>query len=85
MRLVNRVVQRDKILPVVESMARHIAQLAPLAVQAIKETVWRTLGAGVEEGLRVGEHQNRLLQMTRDAEEGVLAYEQKRQPKYEGR
>jgi enoyl-CoA hydratase len=85
MRLVNRVVERDEILQVAESMAQQIAQLPPLAVQAVKETVWRTMGAGVEEGLRLGEHQNRVLQMTRDAQEGALAFEQKRTPRYEGR
>jgi E-phenylitaconyl-CoA hydratase len=85
MRLVNRVVPRERLLPVTEEMARHIAGLPPLAVQAVKETVWRTMGAGVEEGLRVGEHQNRVLQMTHDAEEGARAFEQKRAPRYEGR
>jgi enoyl-CoA hydratase/carnithine racemase len=85
MRLVNRVVARDVLLSTAEAMARHIAQMPPLAVQAVKETVWRTMGAGVEEGLRVGEHQNRVLQMTRDAEEGALAFDQKRAPRYEGR
>jgi enoyl-CoA hydratase/carnithine racemase len=85
MRLVNRVVTRDEMLPTAEAMARHIALLPPLAVQAVKETVWRTMGTGVEEGLRVGEHQNRVLQMTRDAQEGALAFEEKRAPNYEGR
>jgi enoyl-CoA hydratase/carnithine racemase len=85
MRLVSRVVDRDELLQGAEAIARHIAQLPPLAVQAVKETVLRTMGAGVEEGLRMGEQQNRVLQMTRDAEEGALAFEQKRTPKYEGR
>jgi enoyl-CoA hydratase/carnithine racemase len=84
-RLVNRVLAGDEVMPAAEAMARHIAQLPPLAVQAVKETVWRTMGAGVEEGLRVGEHQNRVLQMTRDAQEGALAFEEKRAPNYEGR
>jgi enoyl-CoA hydratase/carnithine racemase len=85
MRLVTRVVPRGELLPAAEEIARRIAQLPPLAVQAVKETVWRTAGAGVEEGLRVAEHQNRVLQMTRDVEEGALAFEQKRPPRYEGR
>lgn len=85
MRLVTRVVPRDQLLSAAEDVARRIVQLPPLAVQAVKETVWRTAGAGVDEGLRVGEHQNRVLQMTRDVEEGALAFEQKRPPRYEGR
>lgn len=85
MRLVNRVVGRDDLLCVAEELAGRIALLPPLAVQAVKETVRRTMNAGVEEGFRVSEHQNRVLQMTRDAEEGLLAFEQKRAPRYEGR
>lgn len=85
MRLVNRVVARGDILTTAECIARQIAQLPPLAVQAVKETVWRTMSAGVEEGLRVAENQNRVLQGTRDAQEGALAFEQKRTPKFEGR
>lgn len=84
MRLVNRVVARDELLPAAEALARRIVGLPPLAVQAVKESVWRTMGAGVEEGLRVGEHQNRVLQMTRDAAEGAMAFEEKRAPRYEG-
>jgi len=84
MRMVNRVVARDELLPAAEALARRIVELPPLAVQAVKETVWRTMGAGVEEGLRVGEHQNRVLQMTRDAAEGAMAFEEKRAPRYEG-
>lgn len=84
-RLVNRVVPQEELLPTAQAMARHIAQMPPLAVQAVKEAVWRTMGAGIEEGLRMGEHQNRVLQMTRDAEEGALAFEQKRAPRFEGR
>lgn len=85
MRLVNRVVAREELLSTAQALAQRIAQLPPLAVQAVKEAVWRTMGAGVEEGLRVGEHQNRVLQMTHDAQEGALAFEEKRAPRYEGR
>ncbi len=85
MRLVTRVVKPEDLLPAAQEVARRIVQLPPLAVQAVKETVWRTAGAGVEEGLRVAEHQNRVLQMTYDVEEGTVAFEQKRPPRYEGR
>lgn len=85
MRLVNRVVPRSDVLAEATRIARRIAELPPLAVQAVKETVWRTMGAGVEEGLRVGEHQNRVLGLTEDAAEGARAFDEKRAPVYTGR
>jgi enoyl-CoA hydratase/carnithine racemase len=85
MRLVNRVVERDELMPAARTLAHAIAAQPPLAVQAIKEAVWRTLGAGLEEGLRMGEHQNRVLQFTHDAAEGARAFEERRAPRYEGR
>jgi enoyl-CoA hydratase/carnithine racemase len=85
MRLVNHVVEPGELLPAAQKIAARIAALPTLAVQAAKETVWRTMGAGVEEGLRVGEHQNRVLRMTQDAQEGARAFEERRAPRYEGR
>lgn len=85
MQLVSRVVEPDELMPTAQALAHTIAAQPPLAVQAIKEAVWRTLGAGLEEGLRMGEHQNRVLRFTHDAEEGVRAFEERRAPRYEGR
>jgi enoyl-CoA hydratase/carnithine racemase len=85
LRLVNRVVQPDELMATAEALAREIARNPPLAVQAVKETIWRTVGAGLEEGLYVSEHQNRVLQLSQDAREGALAFEEKRAPRYQGR
>jgi enoyl-CoA hydratase/carnithine racemase len=71
--------------PTAEGLARQIAHNPPLAVQAVKETIWRTLGAAVEEGLNVSEHQIRILQLSQDAQEGARAFEEKRPPHYRGR
>lgn len=85
LRLVNRVVEPHELMATAEAIARQIAQNPPLAVQGVKETIWCTLGAGLEEGLHASEQQNRLLQLTQDAEEGARAFEQKRPPRYQGR
>lgn len=85
LRLVNRVVEPAELMATAEAIAREIAQNSPLAVQGVKETIWGTLGAGLVEGLHASELQNRLLQLTQDAEEGVRAFEQKRSPRYQGR
>ncbi|MDB5825028.1 MAG: enoyl-CoA hydratase [Herminiimonas sp.] len=85
LRLVNRVVEPDRLIATAEEIAHQIARNPSLAVQAVKETVWRTVGSGLEEGLHVSEHQNRVLQLTQDAQEGALAFEEKRAPRYQGR
>lgn len=85
LRLVNRVVEPAALLPAAYELARRIAANAPLAVQAAKETLLRGAGAGLDEGLYLSEHQNRVLQMTQDAREGTEAFEQKREPRYQGR
>jgi enoyl-CoA hydratase/carnithine racemase len=85
LRLVNRVVEPDELMPIAEALAREIARNPALAVQAVKETIWRTVGSGLEEGMYVSEHQNRVLQLSQDACEGALAFEEKRAPRYQGR
>lgn len=85
LRLVNRVVEPVELMPTAKTLARQIAQNPPLAVQAVKETIWRTTGACLEEGLNVSEHQVRVLRLSQDAREGARAFEEKRPPRYQGR
>jgi enoyl-CoA hydratase/carnithine racemase len=84
LRLVNRVVEPHELMSTAEALARQIAQNAPLAVQAVKETIWRTIAACLEEGLNVSEHQVRILGLSQDAREGARAFEEKRPPHYRG-
>jgi len=83
--LVNQVVEPADLLTTAETVARQISANPPLAVQAVKEAVWRTMGAGVAEGLHVSEHMNRTLQLSEDAREGARSFEEKRRPRYRGR
>ena len=85
MRLVNRLVEPSALLDAAMEVAGRIAANAPLAVQAIRETAWRTAGAGVEEALAVSENQIRVLRLTRDVEEGARAFAEKRVPEFSGR
>lgn len=85
LRLVNRLVAGDDLMTVAESLAQAIAANPSLAVQGVKEAIWRTLGSGPSEGLNVSEHQARVLRLSRDADEGARAFEEKRPPRYEGR
>lgn len=82
--LVNKVVPRDELINGAIAMATRIANNAPLAVQAIKETVVRAMGLTVAEGLAVSEQQARVLVGSADYQEGVLAFREKRAPQFRG-
>jgi enoyl-CoA hydratase/carnithine racemase len=84
LRLVNRLVDADELAGAALGVAEEIAGNAPLAVQAIKETAWRTVGAGAEEAMAVSEHQIRVLRLTRDQEEGARAFAEGRAPRFQG-
>lgn len=83
--LAQRVVPRDKLLDEALALAERICANAPLAVRAVKETVYR----GLEMPLRSGLAQDRLFvalnRQSEDAREGVEAFKEKRQPQYQGR
>lgn len=83
--LISRLVKAENLTAVAEEIAAEIARNPPLAVQGVKEAIWRSMGAGVHEGLNISEHTGRTLALTRDAEEGARAFEEKRSPRYEGR
>jgi enoyl-CoA hydratase/carnithine racemase len=85
LRLVNRVVPQARLMPTAEALAEKIAANAPLAVEAIKETVRRGLAAGPSEGLAISENQVRVLRLTDDYEEGRRAFREKRRPVFRGR
>ncbi|MBX6370102.1 MAG: enoyl-CoA hydratase/isomerase family protein [Rhodospirillales bacterium] len=83
--MVNRVLPPAELLPQTLEMARRIASNAPIAVRQAK----RAIGAGFETDLKTGlalevEAYNRTVP-TEDRREGVLAFNEKRKPRFEGR
>ena len=83
--LVSRVVPHDELLPAAMELARTIAANPPLAVQRLKRGLrtaldpdWSALGTWVSENLAE-------LFRTQDHKEGVAAFLEKREPRFEGR
>ena len=65
-------------------MARTIASRGKLATRIAKEAVWRGLDMPIEQALRYETDLTLLLQTTKDREEGVRAFVEKRSPKFTG-
>ena len=83
--IVEECVPDDQLFARVEELAGLIAAKAPIAVQAVKAAVRASINMGAEIGL---EYENELVAatfMTRDKEEGVRAFVEKRRPVFEGR
>ena len=66
-------------------MAKQIAELAPLAVQQIKEVVLAGKDASLDTALRLETKAIQLLFASRDQKEGMAAFIEKRKPKFEGK
>jgi Enoyl-CoA hydratase/carnithine racemase len=83
--LINRVVERDALLPTAFELAHAICHNAPLAVRAAKELAIRSFNLPLSEGLRLEQYVNSILQETRDVQIARDAFAAKQQPDFEGR
>lgn len=83
--LVNRVVERERLLAETEALAREIASLAPLAIRACLEAVTRGQDLPLAEGLRLEAELFSRLFNTADMREGTRAFLEKRPPVFQGK
>ena len=83
--LVNKVVPRDELMTEAKKLAETICQAAPLAVRTAKEAMMRGLDMSLEEGLRLEDDFQRYIMSTKDFEEGITAFREKRKPKFKGK
>lgn len=81
--LVNQVVPASEIMPATVKMAERIMDCAPLAIQSIKETVYKTMGMPLKEALEARFGDN--VYGSEDSKEGTAAFAQKRKPVWKGR
>ena len=82
--LVSRVVPADDLLDEAIATAAKIAEKAPLAVIAIKESVNRAYETTLAEGVRFERRVFHALFATEDRAEGMEAFVDKRTPKFRG-
>jgi enoyl-CoA hydratase/carnithine racemase len=82
---VNKVVPAGKLREEAAAMARTIADMAPLSVQAAKEMIFASADRGWEEGLDFADEIYEKVYLSEDGQEGPRAFKEKRKPVWKGR
>jgi enoyl-CoA hydratase/carnithine racemase len=85
MGLVNRVVPPEEVLDTALALAGEICQCAPLAVQAIKKSMKRSVGMSIDEALWCENALGMPLYDTEDYEEGRKAFIEKRPANFQAK
>ena len=82
--LINEVVAHEKLLDAAIGLARTIAGKSPLAIAACLDSVTRGINVPIDEGLAIeADHFARMVG-TRDIEEGISAWLERRAPQFIG-
>lgn len=83
--LVNRLFPPEELLASCIATAKRIAQNAPISVRRAKQSIHRGLQMSLRDGLAFEiEAYNRMVP-TEDRREGILAFNEKRMPRFQGR
>lgn len=85
MGLINRVVPAGELKAAARSIAQTVSAQAPLALRAVKEALLRSYDLPLDEGLRLEGLLRRIVGETQDAQEGVRAFMEKREPRFSGK
>lgn len=83
--IVNRVVPAAELLDAAHALADRILERAPLAVQMAKQLVNDGLNASLPTAITQEMGMTATLYATEDAQEGIAAFLEKRQPNFKGR
>jgi enoyl-CoA hydratase/carnithine racemase len=83
--LVNRVVEPAQLMAAALELATDILEGAPLSVRAAREMVMLSTEMGRSAALQAARHASEYAYRSEDAQEGPLAFAQKRKPQWKGR
>lgn len=83
--VVHEVVPREQLMETAKRWASDILQAAPAAVHGIKEAVVRGADLSLEDRIFLSRDVADRVLLTEDSKEGILAFKEKRSPKWLGR
>ncbi len=81
----NRLVKREKLMPTAIEIAERIRDNAPLSVMAAKESLLRGMDLGLDAGFDKAIEIYKHVYASEDAQEGSLAFAEKRKPVWKSR
>jgi len=84
-RLVNRVVAPEQLMPAAFEMAAKIARNAPLALRFAKQSINLGIEVGIEAGLEFERYAAAMVTDSEDRKEGMRSFVEKRAPVFKGR
>jgi 2-(1,2-epoxy-1,2-dihydrophenyl)acetyl-CoA isomerase len=82
--LVNRVVAHDQLETTVKEIATRLANMAPLALAASKRLLDQSFGVSMAEALDAENTAQALMSTTNDTREAILAFLERREPRFTG-
>jgi len=82
--LVNRIVPHDTLGAAVTEIANRLANMAPLALTASKRLVNQAFSVSMAEAIDAENTAQALLSTTSDTREAILAFFERREPKFTG-
>ena len=83
--LANRAMPRESVLAEAQATAAEIAENAPLAVRAVKQALRRSESSSIEDQLQFEASEQAKHFESKDAQEGIAAVRERRDPSFEGR
>jgi (E)-benzylidenesuccinyl-CoA hydratase len=80
-----KVVPDDQLLDEARDLAARLGRAAPIAQRAVKEVAWRGRELPWLDAVRFGETMRKVANATEDAQEGLTAFAERREPDWKGR
>ena len=82
--LVSRLVNHDEVFATIMKLAQDMASKSPISMEYCKEAINKGMDLTLAQGLRLEADLYYLMHSTRDREEGIRAFKEKRKPEFRG-